>query len=161
MARTLILGIGNTLLADEGLGIHLLDHLRRRHPDLPGVRFVDGGTLSFTLAPQIEDADNFIVLDAAQLHAPPGTIALFEGSEMDRFVGEGRRSVHEVGLVDIMSMARLQARLPANRALLGIQPFTLGWGDAPSTAVAGVIPEAGNRVMQLLYKWQVINNTSG
>jgi hydrogenase maturation protease len=161
MPPTLILGIGNTLLADEGLGIHLLDHLRRRHHDLPGVSFVDGGTLSFTLAPQIEDAHNFIVLDAAQLQAPPGTIALFEGSDMDRFVGEGRRSVHEVGLVDIMSMARLQGRLPANRALLGIQPFTLGWGDEPSTVVAGVIPEASDRVLQLLYKWRVINNTLG
>ena len=159
MQNTLILGIGNTLLADEGLGIHLLEYLQERHPDLPGVSYVDGGTLSFTLAPQIEDCDNLIVLDAAQLQTRPGTIALLVGSEMDRFISVGKRSVHEVGLVDLMSIARLQGRLPARRALLGIQPLTLGWGECTSEAVADAIPAAADRVLDLLYKWRVINNT--
>jgi hydrogenase maturation protease len=159
MQKTLILGIGNTLLADEGLGIHLLEYLRERLPDLAGVSFVDGGTLSFTLAPQIEDCDNLIVLDAAQLQAAPGTIALLVGSDMDRFVSGGKRSVHEVGLVDLMSIARLQDRLPARRALLGIQPLTLGWGEHTSEVVGRAIPAAADRVVDLLYKWRVINNT--
>ena len=160
MPKTLILGIGNTLLADEGLGIHLLEHLRERHPDLPGVTYLDGGTLSFTLAPQIEDCDNLVVLDAAQLQAPPGTVHLLEGAEMDQFIGHGQRSVHEVGLVDLMHMARLQGLLPARRALLGIQPMLLGWGDAPSTVVARAIPDAAERVVRLLYKWRGLDNTS-
>lgn len=159
MQSTLILGIGNTLLADEGLGIHLLEYLRSRHPDLPGVTWLDGGTLSFTLAPQIEDCDNLIVLDAAQLQAPPGTIGLFEGEAMDHFIGHGQRSVHEVGLMDLMSIARLQGCLPSRRALLGIQPQLLGWGDAPGEAVAAAIPEAARQVFGLLYKWRVVNNT--
>lgn len=159
MQSTLILGIGNTLLADEGLGIHLLDHLRNRHPALPGVTYLDGGTLSFTLAPQIEACQNLIVLDAAQLQSPPGSIRLFQGEDMDHFVANGRRSVHEVGLVDLMSIARLQDRLPARRALLGIQPLELGWGEAPSALVAQAIPEAAALVIDLLYKWQIINNT--
>lgn len=159
MQATLILGIGNTLLADEGLGIHLLDYLRKHHPDLPGVTYLDGGTLSFTLAPQIEACQNLIVLDAAQLQAEPGTIRLLQGDDMDRFVANGQRSVHEVGLVDLMSIARLQNRLPARRALLGIQPLELGWGETPSTLLANAIPEACAQVIDLLYKWQVINNT--
>jgi hydrogenase maturation protease len=158
---TLILGIGNNLLADEGLGIHLLDYLRRHHPDLPGVTWLDGGTLSFTLAPLIEDCDNLIILDAAQLRLDPGAICLFEGEEMDAFLGQGRRSVHEVGLGDLMSIARIQGLLPARRALLGIQPLQLGWGETPSDVVARSIPKAAARVVELLYKWQVINNTSG
>jgi hydrogenase maturation protease len=159
MQKTLILGVGNTLLADEGLGIHLLEHLREHHPDLPGVTYLDGGTLSFTLAPQIEDCDNLVVLDAAQLQAAPGTISLLEGADMDHFIGHGQRSVHEVGLVDLMSIAHLQGRLPAKRALLGIQPMQLGWGDTPSAVVARAIPKAASRVIGLLYKWQVITNT--
>jgi len=159
MQATLILGIGNTLLADEGLGIHLLDHLRRQHSDLPGVTYLDGGTLSFTLAPQIEACRNLIVLDAAQLQAPPGTISLLQGEAMDHFVANGQRSVHEVGLVDLMSIARLQGHLPARRALIAIQPLELGWGDAPSARVAEAIPEAATQVIDLLYKWQVLNNT--
>jgi hydrogenase maturation protease len=159
MQKTLILGIGNTLLADEGLGIHLLEYLRAHHPELPGVTYLDGGTLSFTLAPQIEDCDNLIVLDAAQLQSSPGTISLLEGADMDHFVGHGQRSVHEVGLVDLMSIAHLQGRLPARRALIAIQPEQLGWGDAPSEVVARAIPEASAQVIDLLYKWQVVANT--
>lgn len=156
MQSTLILGIGNTLLADEGLGIHMLEHLRKRYPDLPGVTYLDGGTLSFTLAPLIEDAENLVVLDAAQLQADPGTIRLLVGADMDDFIGHGQRSVHEVGLVDLMSIARIQDRLPQNRALLGIQPKELGWGEEPSDVVAHAIPEASDRVIDLLGQWQVV-----
>lgn len=134
----------------------MLGYLREHHPDLPGVTYLDGGTLSFTLAPLIEDCENLIVLDAAQLQSEPGTISLLEGADMDDFIGHGQRSVHEVGLVDLMSIARIQDRLPGNRALLGIQPKELGWGERPSDIVARAIPEASHRVMDLLGRWQVV-----
>ncbi len=154
MGNTLILGIGNTLLSDEGLGIHLLNYLRSNYPDLPGVTYLDGGTLSFSLAPDIEDCDNLVVLDAAQLEAEPGTVRLLVGSKMDDFIGRGKRSVHEVGLADLMTIARLLNRLPVNRALLGIQPAEFGWGEATSDTVSRVIPEAAAEVVALLYKWR-------
>ena len=153
MQQTLVLGIGNTLLTDEGLGIHLLDYLREHHADQPGVSYLDGGTLSFTLAPDIEDCDNLIVLDAAQFNEAPGTVKLLVGAEMDQFVGHGKRSVHEVGLVDLMTIARLQDRLPRNRALLGIQPAEFGWGNQPGEAVARAIPEAAAQVLNLIHSW--------
>ena len=153
MQRTLVLGIGNTLLSDEGLGIHLLEYLRKRHSDLPGITWLDGGTLSFTLAPLIEEHENLIVLDAAQLNKAPGTISLFTGAEMDAFVGYGKRSVHEVGLLDLLTIAHLQERLPGNRALLGIQPAEFGWGDQPGEAVARAIPEAAAQVLNLIHNW--------
>lgn len=151
--NTLILGIGNTLLSDEGLGIHLLDYLRQHYPDLPGVTYLDGGTLSFTLAPSIVECDNLIVLDAAQLNAPPGSIRLLVDSDMDRFIGQGKRSVHEVGLVDLLTIALLQDHLPGRRALLGIQPAAFGWGETLSNAVAEALPSAAEQVVDLLYKW--------
>jgi len=151
--NTLILGIGNTLLRDEGLGIHLLNHLRQHYPDLPGVTFLDGGTLSFTLAPFIVDCDNLIVLDAAQLNKAPGTIDLVTGEEMDHFIGQGKLSVHEVGLVDLLTIAMLQDHLPSRRALLAVQPGTTDWGAQPSEAVAAALPGAAERVVELLYKW--------
>ena len=97
-------------------------------PNCP-VSFVDGGTLGFVLAPQVQDCDNLVVLDAAQLGQAPGSICLFTGAEMDAFISQGTLSVHEVGLADLLSIARLTDRLPRNRALLGIQPQTLGWGE--------------------------------
>jgi hydrogenase maturation protease len=159
MANALVLGIGNTLLSDEGLGVHLLNYLRANYPDLPGVTYLDGGTLSFTLAADIEDCDNLVVLDAAQLDAEPGTVRLLVGADMDAFIGHGKRSVHEVGLADLMTIATLLNRLPANRALLGIQPAEFGWGETTSDAVSAVIPEAASRVVALLYKWREgVNN---
>jgi hydrogenase maturation protease len=154
MQNTLVLGIGNTLLCDEGVGVHLLHYLRTNFPDLPGVTYLDGGTLSFSLAPDIEDCDNLVVLDAAQLDAEPGTVRLLIGADMDAFIGHGKRSVHEVGLVDLMTIASLLNRLPARRALLGIQPAELGWGETTSAIVARAIPEAASQVAALLYKWQ-------
>ena len=67
--------------------------------------------------------------------------------------------MHEVGLVDLMSIARLQDRLPKNRALLGIQPAQFGWGDTPSEIVSRAIPDAAAQVRDLLYKWGVLDNT--
>ena len=80
-------------------------------------------------------------------------VKLLVGAEMDHFVGHGERSVYEVGLADLMTIARLQERLPGNRVFLCIQPAELGWGEAPSDVVARVIPEAASDVLGLLYKW--------
>lgn len=153
MTRTLVLGIGNTLLCDEGIGIHVIDYLRQRHPAPPDVCYLDGGTLSFVLAGDIEEADNLIVIDAAQLGVPPGTVRCMANEEMDRFLGSTRRSVHEVGLLDLLDIARLTETLPARRALIGIQPHTIDWSAQPSAAVAGAIPVAVKLVNDLIAAW--------
>lgn len=153
MTTTLVLGIGNTLLSDEGAGIHTLDYLQRHYPRVAGIRYLDGGTLSFTLAADIEAADNLIVVDAAQLNAPPGSVRSFVGADMDQFVSTGKRSVHEVGLSDLLGMALLQACLPRQRALVGIQPGSLEWGDAPTPTIAAAIPGAAAEVWSLICDW--------
>lgn len=152
--KTLILGIGNVLLRDEGAGIHALRQLDEMLGERDDVELVDGGTLSFTLAGAIEEAERLIVIDAAQLDAAPGTTRVFVGDDMDSFVGGSRkRSVHEVGLLDLMAIARLTDRLPGARALVGIQPADLDWGESPSPVVAAAIPAACRQVMDLLEEW--------
>jgi hydrogenase maturation protease len=152
--RTLILGIGNTLLSDEGVGVHVVRHLAAHHGDDPDVTFLDGGTLSFTLAGDIADHDCLIVVDAARLDGPPGTVRCFEDEAMDRYLGRAQMSVHEVGLSDLMDMARLSDTLPRRRALVGIQPAFLDWGDAPTAEVAPAVPEAARLVLGLLRRWR-------
>ena len=152
--KTVVLGIGNTLLGDEGAGVHALRALEARSADLPDVEYLDGGTLSFTLAASIEEADQLIVFDAAQLNAAPGTVQLFEDDAMDRFLGSRRKaSVHEVGLIDLMAMARLAGRFPGRRALIGIQPQYLDWADAPTPAVAAAIPQACDLALEVFDRW--------
>lgn len=153
--NTLVLGIGNTLLSDEGVGVHAARYIMDSHPDLPNTRFLDGGTLSFTLAAPIEDSDNLIVIDAAQLRASPGTVMTFVGSEMDDYLnGQTKRSVHEVGLIDLMSMVRLSGHLPRNRALIGIQPESTDWGELPTNEVQAAMPSVCNTTVRLIREWQ-------
>lgn len=152
---TVVLGVGNTLLSDEGVGVHVVECLRREHPDLDGVEYVDGGTLSFTLAGTMAEAERLIIIDAAELRAAPGTVTLFENAAMDDYLGRGkRRSVHEVSLLDLLAISQLTDSLPPRRALIGIQPQELGWGDAPSAAVAAAIPRACDMTLELIWKWR-------
>lgn len=153
LPTTLVLGIGNLLLTDDGAGIHVVRHLARRQPIRPDIDYVDGGTLNFLLAPRIEEAERLLVVDAAALGAVPGTRHTFHGEDMDRFLQGRGRSAHEVGLLDLLTMARLVGRLPARRALLGIQPASLDWGDHPTPAVARAIPQAAQEVVHLLEQW--------
>jgi len=153
MSQTLILGVGNTLLSDEGAGVHALHFLEQRGDIAGDVEFLDAGTLSFTLADAIASARNLIILDAAELSESPGKVRVFEGDELDDFLLSGKRSVHEVGFADLMDIARLQECLPVNRALIGIQPEQFGWGDRPGKAVEAALPEAADLASQLFRQW--------
>lgn len=152
--KTLVLGVGNSLLADEGAGVHAVRHLETRCGRREDVELVDAGTLSFTLAGAIDDCGALIVIDAAELKEAPGTVRLFESEAMDRFLARNRKlSVHEVSLLDLLSMARLAGRLPARRALIGIQPGRIDWGERPSPPVAAALPAAGDLALSLIDRW--------
>lgn len=153
--RTLVLGIGNTLLGDEGAGVHAIYELQKRNTELDKVEFMDGGTLSFTLAASVEDCDKLIVIDAAELKSPPGTVRTFVNEDMDHFLGSQRkRSVHEVSLMDLLGVALLSGRLPKHRALIGIQPQFIDWATEPTDAVSAGIGEACTQAESLLRAWQ-------
>lgn len=151
----LVLGIGNTLLADEGAGVAAMNALRTQLGPCDDIEFLDGGTLSFTLAVPIATCDALVVFDAAMLNGPPGTWAAFEGEAMDRFLGEHRRfSVHEVGLLDLMTMARLAGDLPARRCLVAVRPEKLDWGEVLTPAVAAALPAMCAAAAEQLAAWR-------
>jgi hydrogenase maturation protease len=154
MQTTLILGIGNNLLTDEGTGVHVIRHLEQHHAAPPGVTFLDGGTLSFTLAGPIADHDNLIVVDAARLGESAGTVKCLEGDEMDRYLRGSRSSVHEVGLMDLLDISRLSGTFPQNRALIGVEPEDLGWGESPSQLVAPTIAPVAAMALELALRWR-------
>jgi hydrogenase maturation protease len=154
---TLILGIGNTLLSDEGAGIHALNLLQLEYPDIPNLTYLDGGTLSFTLATWIEECTNLIVFDAAQLKQPAGTVKTFIDEAFDDFLGAAKRSAHEVGLLDLMDIARLTGHFPKHRALIGIQPEYMSWGMTPTDAVQKALDPAVEEAVKLIKQWQSVN----
>ena len=153
MGKTLIMGVGNTLLTDEGAGVHAMHFVQAMAEWPASVEFLDAGTLSFTLADAIAAAENLVILDAAELQSEPGHVRVFVGEELDEFLKSGKRSVHEVGFADLMDIARLQECLPVNRALIGIQPGDFGWGDRPGDAVSEAIPAAADLAADLIERW--------
>lgn len=150
---TLVLGVGNTILTDEGIGPWVVERLRELNPEVPGVEWMDGGTLSFSIAASVEDAEYLIVVDATELKSEPGTVKVFVDADMDRMLGGHGRSIHEVGLMDLMNMARFADRVPQRRALVGIQPEIVDWGTEPSPRVAAAVPEAAQAVADLIKDW--------
>jgi hydrogenase maturation protease len=156
--KILLLGIGNTLLSDEGVGLHVLQTLAEGDPLPPELESLDGGTLSFTLAGPIQDADALIVVDAAQLNAAPGTWQLLRGEAMDAFLlGNRKSSVHEVGLTDLRAIAILAGHWPGRRALLAIQPQMVDWGEQLSPAVAQAVPAVAVAIRALIQEWLLEN----
>lgn len=152
--KTLILGLGNTLLGDDGVGVHVVRRLEARCIGAGFREYMDGGTLSFTLAGPIEDADRLIVIDAAQLGEQAGSVRLFSGLDMDRFItGSRKSSVHSVSLVDLLAIGHLSGWLSPQRALVGIQPGHIDWSDTLSASVARAVPVACEMVDRLTRQW--------
>ncbi len=152
-ATALVLGIGNTLLSDEGVGVHLVRRLQTETGHRSDVCYLDGGTLSFSLAEELALHDRLVVLDAADFGASPGAVRVYEEDEMDRFLSRGCQSVHEVGLQDLLDIARLTDSFPRRRALICIQPLRIDWGEALSEPIANALPEAVRLVEHLLEGW--------
>lgn len=156
MARSVVLGIGNVLLTDDGAGIRAAECLSRRLAGREDIEILDGGTLSFTLLEYLRGADELIVIDAAQLDAAPGAVQKFESQAMDAFLANTsrRRTVHEVGLLDLLSLARLREELPDRRALICIQATQVSWGLELTPAVGDAVSVAAEEAERLLGRWR-------
>ena len=151
--RVLVLGVGNPIMSDDGVGQRLLQALAACAPALDGVEFLDAGTLGLVLLPRLEQCAALLVLDAAQLGGEPGELQVYEGARLDEFLKTARASVHELGLRDLLDAARLTGSLPARRALVGVQPAQLGWGTELSPSVEAAVPAATGAARQLLEQW--------
>jgi hydrogenase maturation protease len=153
-ARTIaVVGIGNSLLTDDGAGIHALLGFADSNSD-DSVVCIDGGTVGLALLDRLSSLDGLIALDAMKLGKRPGTVTVLEGEAMDAHLRNQRGSVHEVGLSDLMDALRLRGDLPPNRALIGIEPADMGWGTAPTAAVAAALPKVVNLTGDLLQQWR-------
>lgn len=151
--RVTILGIGNTLLTDEGVGVHVVNQLSSMLGDRSEIDLVDGGTLGLELLAMVEDTKDLIVIDAAMMGGNPGDVRVLIGTEMDQYLGLPRRSAHEVGLRDLLDLAALDGRLPPRRALIGVQPERIDWGDMPTLLVRQAVPLAALHALELAQAW--------
>jgi len=150
--QVLIMGVGNTLLQDDGAGVHVANSVKDMS-DPPPVNVLDGGTLGLSLLPEIEDAAGLIVVDAGQIGEAPGSIRVFRNAEMDRQLSGKKSTVHEVAVADLLAAAAMSGQLPADRALVVIQPASIEWGLSPTSPVQAAIPKARDKVAEIARGW--------
>ena len=117
----LILGLGNVLLGDDGLGAAAVARLERNYEIPPQVRVADGGTLGLALLGLFAESEHVILVDAVRVDAPPGTFVRIDGDEVAPAVRE-RLSPHQVGVADLFDAARLIDSFPTSVTLLGLVP---------------------------------------
>ena len=142
----LVLGLGNVLLGDDGLGsaavAALLDDFRV--PD--GVRVLDGGTLGLSLLPYVEEAETVILVDAIKADQAPGTFVRLDGDEVAPAVAS-RLSPHQIGVSDLLDSARWLERYPEQLVLLGIVPGVMDLVVGLSPEVARSLPDLVRQIV--------------
>ncbi|MHB8835705.1 MAG: HyaD/HybD family hydrogenase maturation endopeptidase [Candidatus Methylomirabilia bacterium] len=127
--KTLVLGIGNVLLQDEGVGIHAIGELQRRFTFDDDVEFLDGGTAGVELLRYLDGKDRILIVDAVAAGHPPGTVFRVESADVPRMFHR-RISPHQIGLSDVLATALISDSLPAEMVLFGMEPQTMTTGLA-------------------------------
>jgi hydrogenase maturation protease len=152
----LVLGVGNTLLQDDGVGVHIASGLKARGVESTqdALEILDGGTIGLALLPQVEAVDALVIVDAAELGEPPGTVRVFADGEIDEHLSGKRRSVHEVAILDLLSAAGIRGHRPRHCALVAVQPESTDWGVEPTPGVAAAIDVACDTIEALIETWR-------
>ena len=139
-----MVGVGNLLLKDEGIGVHIARALQQI--DVPhGTKIIDGGT-SPDLPYYLKEADKLIVIDAVKAGGKPGTIYRFHAHDLN-IESEGIISLHELGLAQSLRMMRLMGNAPKETVIIGIEPKEIDWGTELSAELQQKIPEIINIVL--------------
>jgi hydrogenase maturation protease len=138
MAELLVLGLGNLLLTDDGLGPAVLAQLMRRFVAPPEVQLLDGGTLGLALLGELSEARSAILVDAVAADAPAGTMVRLDGDDVAPAVAD-KLSPHQIGVADLLDAARLLGREPPRLILLGAVPQSLELGVGCTPAVDAAI----------------------
>jgi len=144
-APLLILGLGNVLCGDDGLGVAAVQELQRRYEIPEGVRVLDGGTLGLSLLTWFETGQDVILVDAIQAELPIGSFVRLEGEDVAPAV-RSRLSVHQIGVADLLDALRLTGRTPRRMTLVGLVPGTLELGLERTPQVEAVLPDLVDKI---------------
>lgn len=150
----LLLGIGNTLMQDEGVGVHVVNGLEAKYEFRPAINIVDGGTAGMELMGQIRDATKVIIVDAVNFDEPPGTIGSIENDDILRRL-KSKMSMHHLGITDVLSTIKLVGDEPEEIFLLGIQPEKIELDMEMTDTVRERIPRMEEVVLKKLGEWGI------
>ncbi len=154
--KTLILGIGNVLWADEGFGTRAIEALHERFEFPDDVEVLDGGTQGMFLLPWIRSATRLLVFDAVDFGDPPATLRLVLGCDVPRYMGAKKVSMHQTGFQEVLASADFAGELPGDLALVGVQPELLDdYGGSLRPNIKAQINPAIRLALQVLDRWGI------
>lgn len=150
----LVLGIGNLVMSDDGVGILVAQHLQLgyRFPD--NVEIVDGGTLGLDLLPKLENISNLIMIDAVETGQKAGTCVRLCGRELPIAL-ETKLSPHQMGLKDLLAVSELMGHLPKEMVLIGVQPGSIEMEIGLTVEVEAKLDTLISNVLTELANWGV------
>jgi hydrogenase maturation protease len=151
---TLILGVGNLILSDEGVGVRVVERLGQTHRLPERVRLLDGGTLGLDLLYYLEGVENLLIVDAVEMGEEPGALLRMEGDQVPSFLSI-KMSPHQIGIPDMLFAAKLKGLYPRNVVLWGVQPADLTVGLELSPVVASQLEVLVDKVSEELAQWGI------
>lgn len=119
--KTAVIGIGNLLYQDEGIGVHVVNNMLVRFGFPQECTIIDGGTKGLELLPIIEEQDAIILVDAVDFGKEPGFIKVIEDQDMKAYL-DLKFSVHQIGIPDMLFAMEFKGIMPPKICLIGIQP---------------------------------------
>ena len=149
-----VFGIGNILLSDDGVGVHIVNRLKDEYTLPDNVELIDGGTKGLDLLPLFENRDRVLFIDAANFKKEPGTIDIVEGDKIPAFLS-AKLSVHQIGLPDMLFAATLMEIMPEEICLVGIQPESMETRIEMSDIVSNKMNELLDTALEKLRSWGV------
>lgn len=144
---TLLLGLGNPLRGDDGVGPRLVEELAQR--GLPeGVTILDGGTGGLDLLQVLEGWRRVVVVDAADVGREPGQFVRFIADQVRLAESADSFSLHDAGLAEALALADALGQALPEMVIFGVQPADVGWGEGLSPALEAVLPTLADAVLE-------------
>ncbi len=145
--KIVVIEVGNLLLKDEGVGIHVVQQLQKKNLP-PEVEVLDGGVAGIGLLDLFQGAGKLLLIDAADMNLDPGTVVQFTPDDIQRQAGGLKFSAHDVGLLEVLELAKALGQCPPEVILIGIQPKDISWGMDLTPEVQASIPRVVDRVLK-------------
>ena len=142
----MVMGVGNILLSDEGLGVHFINELSKENLPL-NVELLEGGTAGLELVHLIQEIDFLIIVDAINAKDEPGAIFRFKPEKIKVLPEQYEVSFHQVGIMEVLAMASILGNAPQT-LIFGIQPKSLEWGLELSPEIHEVFPKIKDLILQ-------------
>lgn len=147
--KAVVLGVGNIILADEGVGVRVIEALERDYRMHPGVEVIDAGTSGMEMLEDMSDLDFLVVVDAIAAGQPPGELVQLRGAEVPVFFRRNL-SPHGIGLSDVLASLEFLGSEPKETVILGVQPASLDLSTELTPTIAARVPELVAQVVDEL-----------